>query len=358
MFLKAIIISSFAATSTLAHPALKQNANHTSIADPSFGPIPGESNLYNTYIGTAAPFPATHTAAIPATEAGPPAPDDQLWQNLLSAEWAVYSFYQQAVSAFNTTSFTELGLPNTTYDRITSIRDNEAGHLRIFQDQISATSLKPGGCSYEYGWNNASEWLALQVTIEVTSIAFLTGLVTEATTTATASALVAVAAVESRHNAWALIDVWNTDPFAGPADTVFPYAREILDITNRFIVPGSCPADNPGYPSPNQNLPELSFDATTTTAQPGSNITFTFPKTEPVFQDDTEYFAVFFHGVINITVAFESLTNASVVPSEFDKARGIIIVVIADEVGADTLDSVVAGPLILLEQPQELTLEV
>lgn len=64
------------------------------------------------------------------------------------------------------------------------------------------------------------------------------------------------------------------------------------------------------------------------------------------------------HGVNNITVAFDTLTNVSMVPAEFDKARGIIIVVIADVIGAVTLDSVVAGELILLEQPQELTLEM
>lgn len=134
MSCKIVIIFSFAATRTLAYPTVKRDANYTSIADPDFGLIPGESELYNTYTGKAAPFPATHTLAIPATEDGPGGPDDQLWQNLLAAEWAVYGFYQQAVEAFNETSFTDLGLPNTTYDRIASIRDNEAGHFRIFQD--------------------------------------------------------------------------------------------------------------------------------------------------------------------------------------------------------------------------------
>ena len=40
--------------------------------------------------------------------------DDVLWQNLLAAEWLIFSFYDTGVNAFNTSSFTELGLPNTT----------------------------------------------------------------------------------------------------------------------------------------------------------------------------------------------------------------------------------------------------
>lgn len=193
-------LSSLIVASVLALPM-----PDTSIADPTYGPIPGESDVYNNYNGTAAPFPANQSDPILPAMSGPPGPDDLLFQNLLSAEWAIYSFYQQAVEAFNTTSFTDLGLPNTTYERVTSIRDNEAGHLRIFQDSISSTSIKPGICKYDYGWTSAEEWLALQVTIEVSSMAFLTGLVRQATTDATRSALVAIASVESRHNTWVRI---------------------------------------------------------------------------------------------------------------------------------------------------------
>lgn len=60
----------------------------------------------------------------------------------------------------------------------------------------------------------------------------------------------------------------------------------------------------------------------------------------------------------NVTVPFDPSSNGSTIPAEFDTGRGIIIVVIADEVGAPTDDSVVAGPLVLLQQPQALMLEV
>ena len=132
------------------------------IVDPECGPIPGESPLYSDDISRNRPFPADMTAAVLPTSSGPAGEDDVLFRNLLSAEWTVFIFYQQGVETFNESSFTDLGLPNTTYQRITEIRDNEAGHLRIFQDSISPASLMPGPCSYDYMWKDAAGFLALQ----------------------------------------------------------------------------------------------------------------------------------------------------------------------------------------------------
>lgn len=341
----------FAAIGTMALPTREDNSN-VSLSDPNYGPIPGESRTYVDYNQTAAPFPGSITGAAIPTETGPPGPDDLLFQNLLSAEWAIFNFYQQGVEAFNQSSFTNLGLPHMTYDRVINIRDNEAGHLRIFQDSISATSVKPGPCTYNYGFNNASTWLALQVVLELSSMAFLTGLVREAELKDTMSALVAIAEVESRHNTWALIDIFNTNPFSGPADTVFPYANEILDLTNRYIVPGSCPAANPVYPSPRQKLP-----ATTAVVEKAKGIVefeFTDAGNQPDWywqQKDRQYYAVYFHGVHNITMPFDTKTNQSAYPTMFDAGKGMIVAVIANEVGAPSLDSVVAGPALIIEQP-------
>lgn len=178
---------------------IRRDTSTSCLNDPSCGPIPGESLLYSDYTLKSSPFPADITAPILATNTRPVGEDDLLFQNLLSAEWAVYSFYQQGVEAFNQSVFTDLGLPNTTYQRITEIRDNEAGHLRIFQDSISSASVKPGACRYEYGFSNAMEFLALQNIIEVVSMAFLTGLVQQAKLLSTLGALVAVAETGTRH---------------------------------------------------------------------------------------------------------------------------------------------------------------
>lgn len=186
-------------TTLTASPVVRRDAASTScLSNSKCGPIPGESAYYSD-TDESPPFPANMTAPIPATASGPVGEDDILFQNLLSAEWAVFTFYQQGVEAFNASVFTDLGLPNTTYSRIAEIRDNEAGHLRIFQDSISATSIKPGACEYDYGFTNAMDFLALQNIIEVSSMAFLTGLVQQAKGLSTMGALSAIGQTETRH---------------------------------------------------------------------------------------------------------------------------------------------------------------
>ena len=195
---KTLLLVVSLATALLAAPA-RRGGSTKCVSDPHCGPVPGESPLYSDYSKKSPPFPADITAPVPPTATGPVGDDDVLFQNLLSAEWAIFSFYQQGVEAFNESSFTDLGFPSTTYERIVEIRDNEAGHLRIFQDSISSTSIKPGACKYNFGWTNAMEFLALQNIIEVSSMAFLTGLAQQAKAKSTTGALVAIGETETRH---------------------------------------------------------------------------------------------------------------------------------------------------------------
>ncbi|TGO57245.1 hypothetical protein BOTNAR_0205g00110 [Botryotinia narcissicola] len=325
------------------------------ISDPSTGPIPSETDYYSSYRGKSAPFPGNSTSPILPTEIGPPGPDDLLFQNLLAAEWAVFSFYQQGVEVLNATSFTSIGFPNTTYDRLQEIRDNEAGHLRIFQDSISNTSIKPGACNYDFGWGTATEFLEMQVLIEVSSMAFAAGLVQQANLNVTKGALMGIGETETRHTTWALISVWGADPFAGPIDTSFPYANQILDSTNRFIADGSCPSANPGYPSPSQHLPQLQVPENVTGR---GNLTFVYEEGSdgaemPDFEEGKDYYAVFFHGLEIISVPYDVATNSTIFPSGLE-LKGIILAVIADEVDAPTEESVVAGPAFILELPAKL----
>ncbi|KAF2162454.1 hypothetical protein M409DRAFT_69063 [Zasmidium cellare ATCC 36951] len=336
-------------------PALSLPVAALPTAQPSSTIVPGQTLLYNNYSGVAPPFPGNVQGASLPTACGKPGPDDVLWQNLLAAEWIVFSFYQQAVERFDAASFTSLDLPNTTFERIIEIRDNEAGHLNAFYDQISNASTKPGPCSYDFGVTAPGSWLALQVLIEVSLMAFLTGLAQEAKLPSTGAALVAVAEVESRHNTWALIEAWNLNPFSGPIDTAYPYADQILASTNAFVVNGSCPKENPPYPYPNQHLPALDWNRKNETGHTGTDITFTFTEQKALFDDDGEYFAVFFHALANISVPFDPKKRTSRVPADFDAGKGIVIAVIADQWGAPTKESCVTAPLILLQQPGSIT---
>ena len=336
-----------------AYPADPGRPTASDIANPKSGPIPDESSIYSDDRNITGPFPADFTEPVPPTQHGAPGPDDLLFQNLLAAEWIIYSFYQQGVETFTAANFTDAGYPSYTYARIQEIRDNEAGHLRIFQDSISPTSLKPGPCRYKYPFRNATSFLALSNIIEIGSMAFLSGLVQQSRTNATSAALLAISDVETRHVTWGLIDIWGADPFAGPSETVFPYANQVLDFTNSLVIPGSCPAANPVYPNPSQQLPQL--DTQTTSLQPGSPITFTYTNTShiPAYEPDKDYYAVFFHGLYNISMPFDTKTSSSTIPADFE-AKGLVIAVIADEEGAPTEESVVAGPLLIVEYPLEV----
>lgn len=327
------------------------NKNATELNNPDFRPIPGESPYYTSYNGTAVPFPGNYTTAIPPTKSGAPGADDLLFQNLLGAEWAIFFFYQFGVDTFNTADFVKAGFPVDTYARIVEIRDNEAGHARIFQEAISETSYKPAPCKYNYGIKDVVGYLAAHTIVEISSMAFLTGLILQAKLDSSKQALLAIAQVEARHTAWGLMDVWKTSPFGGPVDTAFPYANEILDTTRVFVVPGSCPPGNPTYPSPSQNLPTMSYVTNSSTLAPGSPYTLAFPnpKNQPKFTAGKEYYIVYFHGLRNITVPYDPKTKASKVPM-FEQ-RGVILALLTDAPGAPTLESVHAGPLIIIEQP-------
>ena len=336
-------------------PSAAPSGSSQILVDPRIGPIPGESSYYTNENSTSPPFPGNYSQPVFPTSNGTAGADDLLFQNLLGAEWAIFAFYQFGVETFNQSIFEDAGYPPHTYQRIIEIRDNEAGHARIFEEQISSASTKPAPCKYRFGITSPVAYLAAHTVVEISSMSFLTGLILQAQLNSSKAALVAIAEVESRHEAWGLIDIWQQSPFAGPVDTVFPYANEILDTTKVFIVPGSCPPGNPDYPVPSQNLPSLSYKTKSTTLLPGSPVTFAFsnPTNQPHFEAGKTYYAVYFHGLLNITEPFDTKTNSSMIPAEFE-ARGLFLAVISDTPGAPTIGSVKAGPLIITEQPVEI----
>jgi hypothetical protein len=330
------------------------------LANPAWGPVPGEDPIFNTYFGVEPPFPGNLRDAILPTEEGDPHPDDHVWQNLLSAEWMIFDFYQQAVEKFTPADFVKAGFPENSYQRIQEIRNNEAGHLRIFQNQISSRSVKPGACKHQYPFNDTKSFLALTTVLEISSMSFLKGLVQQVTVDSSKGDMLAITETEARHEVWSLIEIWKVDPFGGPSDTIFPYANEILDTTNAFIVPGSCPEQNPEFPTPRQGLPPLGAAKGTKALTPGSTIDLNFPnpKNQPKFDAATSYYAVFFHGVGNVTVPLDvsewpSKPISVTIPANFE-TKGVIVATIADSPGAPTKESIVAGPAVILEHPAEL----
>lgn len=70
-----------------------------------------------------------------------------------------------------------------------------------------------------------------------------------------------------------------------------------------------------------------------------------------------DYYAVFFHGLLNVSMPLHIENMSTTIPPQLEP-KGIYSVVIADEEGAPTKDSVVAGPLILLEEPEQVGLSL
>lgn len=312
---------------------------------------PSFDDYYSDYRGKGAPWPGDEREPILATGNGPPGADDVLFQNLLAAEWAIYTFYQKAVEMFDESSFTREGLPATAYDRIQEVRNNEAGHLVLFRDNISPNSVKPGPCRYEFGFKDVKSFIVTMTLLEIASMAFLSALVQQASTPETRGALVAIASTESRHETWALMDLWGVNPLGGPTDTSFPYANQILYTTKQFFVPGSCPDANPPYPYPAQEIAQFTYDGKTdSTLNSGSDIKFLFTTAPPAWEEGKDYHAVFFHGLSRVSVPFDPHTNSTRIP-DFDLNKGVIICVIADTIDAPQKETVVAGPVLLVQQP-------
>jgi hypothetical protein len=348
----------------MAAPSIKVPSRYSGeaqkLADPNYGARPGQSDHYSSYWGEDRPFPGNITDPIFPTKEGPPGEDDYVWQNLLAAEWVIFEFYQQGIETFSDDDFVKVGMPNTTRRRLMEIRNNEAGHLRIFQNKISPTSIKPGPCKYTFPLTDPLGYLAFLTVLEISSMVFLSGLVQQTKDTSNMGAMLAVSETEARHEAWALMDLWKTNPLAGPSDTAFPYANQILDSTNNLIVPGSCPPENPEYPYPRQRLPALSAAPDTKSLAPGARIKLAFPDptNQPVFEKYTHYYAVFCHGLTNVSMPLNTYGWPEKdiwvkIPKNFE-TRGAIVALIANKAGAPTKESVVAGPSVILEQPVQL----
>jgi hypothetical protein len=100
-------------------------------------------------------------------------------------------------------------------------------------------------------------------------MAYRTGLAQDTTTASGLATIMGVISAETRHLTWVNSGTLAGDPFVGPSDTVYPYATPILSNTKQFIVPGSCPPENPTYPVRDQFLPKLTRANTSVVAQGG-----------------------------------------------------------------------------------------
>lgn len=344
-------LSYLAGALALTSPSLAQTAPRYDQQQQQQEPIVGQYEPYNNQRGLDPPYPGNRKDPILPTSSGPPAPDDELFQSLASAEWTITYFYQDAIRRFKSEDFTKLGFPDDTFDRLQEIRNNEVGHVKITTDMISDASVKPGPCRYNFNISSAMEFIIRQTLIEASGPAFLPGLTSQAKESRSQGVLTSLSQIEVRHGTWSTMSLFGANPFTGPADTLYPYPMQILSQVSQYIIPGSCPKHNPPFPNPPQRA--VTMTSNPPFPQSGDEVQFVFPvpQLQPKFQPGKEYHAVYFHALGNITGKFDTKSGRSRIPGEFDKGKGVIVAVVADQPGAPTEESVVAGPLLMLQQP-------
>ncbi|KAK4497013.1 hypothetical protein PRZ48_011462 [Zasmidium cellare] len=307
------ILSAILLTTTLAHHASSY---------PHQEPIPGQYEPYNTHHGPDPPYPGTRKTPILPTSNEPPAPDDALFQSLAAAEWTILDFYNSALRRFKPEDFVQLGFPNNTYERLEEIRNNEAGHVQITLSMISDASTKPAPCAYSFNTTTPLSFLLRQTLIEASGPAFLPGLTSQAKDPRSQGVLTSLSQIEVRHGTWSALELFGADPFTGPADTLYPYPMQILSQVAQYIVPGSCPKDNPPFPNPAPRAALMTVNPPF--PQAGDEIEFVFPvpQQQPKFMPGKEYFVVYFHALGNISTKYDVRSGKSQIPGEFDKGRG------------------------------------
>jgi len=225
---------------------------------------------------------------------------------------------------------------------------------------------KPGKCKYNYGFQEANTlvtqaqtYMALVSVIELGSMAYLTGLAQNSSTAAGLATIMGVISAETRHLTWVNSAVLAGDPFAGPSDTVYPYATQILSNTKQFVIDGSCPSGNPTYPIGDQLLPKLS-PANTSMIQEGGFIDLTFKNAShgdhspPSLKTGDNISVVFFHSLWNYTVPI-TVDDPSVLRAQIPNITswsGELIVTLTDQQSIQKAKDVIAGPLqIELDSP-------
>lgn len=279
--------------------------------------------------------------------------DQLLFQNLLAAEWIVDSMYASGLEFFTPTDFIQAGYPNNTYNQLQSVYENENGHLKLFERAIDSNIIKPSRCNYSYGFEhikNKTEavqvYMAIVSQVEIGSMAYLTGLAHQAEEVETLYTIMGTISAETRHLTFVNGQVLNVGDFVGPTDTTYPFPLQLLSLTKQFIVPNSCPAENPPYPSPDQNLPGLSLNAKQSNIQAkGGNLTLIADLEN--FQSQDNFYAIYFQSVFNYTMPSKYIGNNTfqVEMPTLTSDKGNLIVALSNTSHVTKKEDILAGPL-------------
>jgi len=165
----------------------------------------------------------------------------------LTLEHLEYAFYRDGLNNFTASDFSS----NDTYKSLLEIRDHEHSHVQILTSVI--TSLNGTAvpvCVYEFGYTNASEFLAIARALERTGVSAYSGAINKINRPSLVTAGATIATIEARHAAFLNL-IEGFDPFPVAFDVPLS-PQQVVSLAGRFIK--SCPYNIGVNPLPPLNL--------------------------------------------------------------------------------------------------------
>lgn len=164
--------------------------------------------------------------------------DIQILNFALTLELLDSTFFAEGLNNFTAADFEAAGFPNTTFDFITRIRDNELGHAAALQSAIGSLGGTPvQQCNYSFPVSNVTQFVEIAQRLENVGVSAYDGTLAFLTSPQLQTTGATIASVEARHAAYLNL-LRGMIPFPDALDTPLPIAT-VLGITDAFVV--SCP---------------------------------------------------------------------------------------------------------------------
>jgi rubrerythrin len=185
------------------------------------------------------------TKATPERKTNDDTSDIEVLNYALTLEHLEHAFYRDALEEYSDVRIqnadvlgdfsTEMrrGVP----DRLRAVRDHEAAHVKALTDTVTKLGGTPvEEAEYDFGYANASEFLAVAKALENTGVAAYKGAAPTVSNDAVFRAAIGIHSVEARHASF--LNELNRDvPFPAVVDEPKTMA-EVKDIASQFIVEG------------------------------------------------------------------------------------------------------------------------
>ena len=186
-----------------------------------------------------------HKKPCPPTTPGSPG-DIDILNYALTLEHLEAAFYIQGLNRFSSRSFKSNRLTNRLgpqladklRDYLKLIRDHEIAHVQALTATIRALGGTPvGPCTYDFGYSNVEEFLAVAQVLENTGVSAYDGAIGLITDPVLQTTGATIATVEARHASY--LNIVNGEvPFPAAFDEP-KTMTQVLAAAGQFIV--SCP---------------------------------------------------------------------------------------------------------------------